>query len=923
MASRHHLSHLTFLLFLLSYSPLALGVENSSERNNVTTVKVGVILDTSSWIGGISWSYMQMAMEDFYTSHPNYTSRISLVLRDLRSDHLSGHNGDADAFGAAVAAVDLLKNVRVQAIIGPQTSNQAKFVVALGNKSNVPIISFCAKSPSISHSQTPYFIRTTWNYSSQAIAIASIAKHFNWREVVPVFEDTDSGNMFVPYLVDTLQGIEAYVPYRCKIPSVASNTEINATLDYLESNRTRVFVVHMSYELALKFFSLVKQRNMGSDDFVWITTYGLTDIVDIYGSNASNVMQGVLGIRPSIPNTKRVQNVSMRLGKKFKLNGLHLPTRPIAFGLRAYDTVWMLAKAVQHVKYAKLSFKTSNALYNSTDFSNIGVSEIGQNLKSSIESIDFSGISGSFKLVNGQLQSGTYEITYVNGSYNKALGPLLTRDNVSINWPGNNQSLPRGWQWPTANKTLLIGVPSKPGFSEFVKPDKTARHNFSGFCIKVFEAAMDALPYQVPYNFVEYNGPYDDLVYQVYLKKFDAVVGDVTILANRSMYADFTLPYTESGVRMLVPIKDVNKKSPWTFLEPLTAKLWLTSGAFFILTGITVWFIEHRVNHEFRGNPANQMGSIFYFAFSTVVFAHRERLVSNLSRLVVIIWVFVVLILQQSYTASLTSKLTVEQLQATVTSIDQVIKEGSYVGYLDDSFMPALLKRLGVNESKMIVLSSPEDYNVALSTGRVAAVVDEIPYLKVFLNKFPKNYSMVGPTYKTDGFGFVFPRGSPLVPDVSREILNVMESANMTKFDEILYGSGTFVDKEDTSNSSSLTFHSFMGLFLLTGASSIIALIIHMFFALYRHLNSSTNIEAPQNPLEKDEPITELSISPPTTSPHLIDNVQFTLGSPDSESNFGEITSDEGTPGREIANNEIEMRSFGEMLAQTSDEPHR
>jgi glutamate receptor, ionotropic, plant len=226
-------------------------------------------------------------------------------------------------------------------------------------------------------------------------------------------------------------------------------------------------------------------------------------------------------------------------------------------------------------------------------------------------------------------------------------------------------------------------------------------------------------------------------------------------LANRSLYVDFTLPYTESGVRLLVPIKDVNKKSPWAFLEPLTAKLWITTGTFFLFTGITVWFIEHRVNNEFRGGPANQMGSIFYFTFSTLVFAHREKLVSNLSRLVVIIWIFVVFILQQSYTASLTSKLTVEQLQATVTSIEQVIKTGQNVGYAYGSFTQGLLKQLGVNESKTIALSSPDNYNEALSNGTVAAVLDEIPYLKVFLMKHPKNYTMVGPTYKTTGFGFV------------------------------------------------------------------------------------------------------------------------------------------------------------------------
>jgi len=239
-------------------------------------------------------------------------------------------------------------------------------------------------------------------------------------------------------------------------------------------------------------------------------------------------------------------------------------------------------------------------------------------------------------------------------------------------------------------------------------------------------------------------------------------VGDITIIANRSLYVDFTLPYTESGVSMVVPVKDKRNKGAWTFLEPLTTDLWLASGAFFIFTGFVVWFLEHRINDEFRGNASNQLGTIFYFAFSTLVFAHREKVESNLSRVVVIIWVFVVLVLQSSYTASLSSKLTVEQLQPTVTDIRELVKNGDTVGYLDDSFMPSLLKRLNFNESKMIAYQSPEDYNNALSNGTVAAIFDEIPYLKVFLSQYCNKYTMTGPTYKTDGFGFVSHLSLPL-----------------------------------------------------------------------------------------------------------------------------------------------------------------
>lgn len=245
------------------------------------------------------------------------------------------------------------------------------------------------------------------------------------------------------------------------------------------------------------------------------------------------------------------------------------------------------------------------------------------------------------------------------------------------------------------------------------------------------------------------------LILFVSIQNFDAVVGDVTIIANRSLYVDFTLPYTESGVSMVVPVEDKRNKGAWAFSEPLGTDLWLASGAFFIFTGFVVWFLEHRINDEFRGTATNQFGTIFNFAFSTLVFAHRETVVSNLSRVVVIIWLFVVLVLQSSYIASLTSKLTVEQLLPTVTDISDLLKNGDAVGYLDGSFMRGLLKRLNFNESKMIAYQSPEDYNEALSNGTVAAIFDELPYVRVFLNRYCKKFTMTGPTYKTDGFGFV------------------------------------------------------------------------------------------------------------------------------------------------------------------------
>lgn len=138
----------------------------------------------------------------------------------------------------------------------------------------------------------------------------------------------------------------------------------------------------------------------------------------------------------------------------------------------------------------------------------------------------------------------------------------------------------------------------------------------------------------------------------------------------------------------------------------------------------------------------------------------EERLESNLSRFAVIIWVFVVLILTSSYTASLTSMLTVQQLQPAVTDLRELIKRGDYIGYQDGSFVAGLLKRqLKSDGIKLRNYSSPHEYAEALKLGSknggVAAVLDEIPFLKLFLSQHCGDYAMVGRTYKTDGFGFV------------------------------------------------------------------------------------------------------------------------------------------------------------------------
>nr|XP_048323634.1 glutamate receptor 2.2-like [Ziziphus jujuba var. spinosa] len=203
-----------------------------------------------------------------------------------------------------------MKNDGVQAIIGPEWSIEAKFVIDLGKKAQIPIISISASSPSFSPSQSPFFIRTCQDDYPQMESLVSIVQQFGWRQVIIIYVDTEFGNSFIPYLTDSLQKIDMRVVYRSVISPSSKN--IYKELDNIKKSETRVLLVHMTASVGSKLFPLAEQGGMMSEGYVWIITDGLSTLLYPIEKNVSDSMHGVLGLRPYLPNTKRLNEFKTR-----------------------------------------------------------------------------------------------------------------------------------------------------------------------------------------------------------------------------------------------------------------------------------------------------------------------------------------------------------------------------------------------------------------------------------------------------------------------------------------------------------------------------------------------------------------------------------------------------------------------------------
>ena len=109
---------------------------------------------------------------------------------------------------------------------------------------------------------------------------------------------------------------------------------------------------------------------------------------------------------------------------------------------------------------------------------------------------------------------------------------------------------------------------------------------------------------------------------QIQKKVLDAVVGDVAILADQFQYFDFTLPFAESSLAMIVPVKPA--RSALMFTKPFTWDMWVVTGVILMYTMLIVCLLERQSNPEFSGSLKNQITTALWFTFSSLFFAHSK-----------------------------------------------------------------------------------------------------------------------------------------------------------------------------------------------------------------------------------------------------------------------------------------------------------
>ncbi|KAL9226436.1 hypothetical protein vseg_002250 [Gypsophila vaccaria] len=405
-------------------------------------------------------------------------------------------------------------------------------------------------------------------------------------------------------------------------------------------------------------------------------------------------------------------------------------------------------------------------------------------------------------------------------------------------------------------RRLKIAVPVST-YKEFVSisyDDTTGEEQFNGFSIEVFKAVVNTALANPPlydfYSFAKhdgtFNGSFDTMLQAVFNQEYDGAVGDTTLRYYRTQWVDFTYPYSETGITMMVPTnRHPNNQISRIRVIPLIKGLVSATLGFCFISALLFWFVEFKNDQKQRQlmmppqswtvNPPHPE-----HASKDDKYWQRETLRAIIhTRLVMVMWFLVLLFLTACYTASMSSLLTAQRHSAPVKTLDELIRTRANVGCQTGSFAFNVLKERGFSQSQLHSYSSEQEMVEMLSKGSnpggVVAVIDETPYLKVFLSKQCNNDYMLVPSINlhADGFGFAFQIGSSLVHDVSKGILKVMDSGQIAKIQSQTIGDLEKCSLDDLTAASDLNLLDSDTLWILFAGAVGVTLLVIILYVVY------------------------------------------------------------------------------------------
>lgn len=266
-----------------------------------------------------------------------------------------------------------------------------------------------------------------------------------------------------------------------------------------------------------------------------------------------------------------------------------------------------------------------------------------------------------------------------------------------------------------------------------------------------------------------------ELIQTVRKGEADVAIAAITMTADREKLVDFSHPYFDSGLQIMV-----RAQSESAFGTTLRAVPWLAIGQLlgfammivFVLANV-LWLVERRSNKSFKKAYVPAIGEGLWGAMLIIATGeHGDRDAPRVAKrvAVIIMWLLGVVLIAQ-LTATVTSSQTVARLQSSIQGPADL--PGKTIATVPGTIAADYLSHRGLPYSSV---TTADDGIRMLTQGQVQAIVYDAPTLQYWAAKRGNGVLVVvGPIFRPERYSIAVAEGSALRKPINEALLALYE----------------------------------------------------------------------------------------------------------------------------------------------------
>ncbi len=296
-----------------------------------------------------------------------------------------------------------------------------------------------------------------------------------------------------------------------------------------------------------------------------------------------------------------------------------------------------------------------------------------------------------------------------------------------------------------------------------------------GISVKLWEQIANEYKWNYEYEMMSLQEVLD----AVAAGEADVSINPLTVTSRRVKRMQFTQPFFNSNLAVVVKVQQTSVV--FSLIKRLFSLDFLKAVFVLFLVilvfGFFVWIFERKQNaDEFGGGLTGIGQGIWWSAVTMTTVGYGDKSPRTLGgRIVALIWMFAAIIMISSFTASIASSLTIDQINTEVSSVSDLrdLNVGTVVNSSSEDFF----------NRNYLPFTGFEDVRTgleALDAGAIDGFVYDEPIMRYELKQYAAFSDLRVLPYKfnTQYYSFAIKPKSELVDTINPVLLQVIENVN-------------------------------------------------------------------------------------------------------------------------------------------------